>query len=175
MRMKIKRGIRLSVLSLVLTAAVGLVGATSISEPINTSQSFLWKLSHAQGIGAVEAIAVLSEDHALYFVSLPSVAEIYIHAMPFQVGDKYIPVSTPADFRFEDVVKLILRLVRLFQAVALYIVLSICHVQAVFQGQFLADTGAAQTLVPVRNGIAILSQKVCLKVSKKGPTLAWQP
>lgn len=58
LRMKIKRGIRLSVLSLVLTAVVGLVGATSIPEPINTSQSFLWKLSHAQGIGAVEAIEV---------------------------------------------------------------------------------------------------------------------
>ena len=28
--------------------------------------------------------------------------------------------------------------------------------QAVFQGQFLADTGTAQTLVPVRNGIAVV-------------------
>ena len=106
--------------------------------------------------GAVEAIAVLGKYNALYFVSLPSVAEIHFHTLPFQVGDKHVPVAAPAYFGFEYVVKLILRLVWFFQAVALDILLTANHVQAVFQGQFLADTDTAQTLVPVRNGITVV-------------------
>ena len=54
--------------------------------------------------GAVETIAVLGEDNALFFVSLFPVTEIHFHTLPFQVGDKYIPVSTPEDFGFEDVI-----------------------------------------------------------------------
>lgn len=79
-------------------------------------------------------VAVLGEDYALNLVSLPSVTEMYFHALTFQVGDKHVPVAAPADFRFEDVVKLIFRLVRLFQAVALDIILTASHVQAVLHG-----------------------------------------
>ena len=42
--------------------------------------------------GAVEAIAIFGENNALYLISLPSVAEIHFHTLPFQVGDKHIPV-----------------------------------------------------------------------------------
>ena len=79
-------------------------------------------------------VAVLGEDNALYFVGLPLVLEINFHSLPFQVGDKHVPVAASADFRFEDVVKLIFRLVRLFQAVALDIILTASHVQAVLHG-----------------------------------------
>ena len=58
-------------------------------------------------------------------------AEMHFHTLPFQVGDKHVPVAASADFRFEDVVKLVFRFVRLFQAVALDIILPVCHVQAV--------------------------------------------
>ena len=82
--------------------------------------------------------------------------EMYFHSLPFQVGDKHVPVAASADFHFDDVVKRIFRPVWLFQAVAFDIVLSASHMQAVFQGQFLADAGTAQTLVPVRYGIAVV-------------------
>ncbi len=70
-------------------------------------------------LGAVETVAVLGEYNALYLVGLSLVFEMYFHTLPLQVSDKHVPVAAPADFRFEDVVQLIFRLVRLFQTVAL--------------------------------------------------------
>ena len=81
--------------------------------------------------GAVETVAVLGKDYALYLDLMPVVVELKYHPQPLQVDDKHIPVTAPADFRFEDVVKLILRLVRLFQAVALDVLFPVCHMQPV--------------------------------------------
>lgn len=53
-------------------------------------------------LGAVDVVAVLGEHYTLYFVRLPLVLEMHFHILPFQVGDKHIPVATPADFSFED-------------------------------------------------------------------------
>lgn len=64
-------------------------------------------------LGTVETVAVLGEYNSLYLVSLPLVLELHFHSLPFQVGNKHIPIAAPADFRFNDVVKLILRPVRL--------------------------------------------------------------
>ena len=77
-------------------------------------------------------VAVLDEDNALYFICLTLVLEMHFHTLTFQVGGKHVPVTTPTDLLFENVVKLVLGLVRLFQSVALDTVFSIRHVQAVF-------------------------------------------
>lgn len=53
-------------------------------------------------LGTVETVAVLGEYNTLHLVRLPLVPEMHFHALPFQVGDKYVPVATPADFSFED-------------------------------------------------------------------------
>ena len=45
-----------------------------------------------------------------------------LYRLPFQVGDKHVPVAASADFHFDDVVKRIFRPVWLFQAVAFDIV-----------------------------------------------------
>ena len=110
----------------------------------------MWKLERAcrqsetpVHLGAVEMVAILGEYHTLYFVRLSSVTEMHFRSLPFQIGDKHVPVSTSADLRFKDVVKLVLCLIRLFQSVTFDILLAVCHVQAVFQGKFLADTGVA--------------------------------
>ena len=81
--------------------------------------------------GAVEMVAIHGEYNTLHLAGLPLVLEMNFHALPLQVDDKHIPVTAPADFRFEDVVKLILRLVRLFQAVALDVLFPVCHMQPV--------------------------------------------
>lgn len=101
-------------------------------------------------------VAIHGEYNTLHLAGLPLMLEMYFHSLPFQVGDKHVPVAASADFHFDDVVKRIFRPVWLFQAVAFDIVLSASHMQAVFQGQFLADAGTAQTLVPVRYGIAVV-------------------
>ncbi len=77
--------------------------------------------------GAVEMIAVLGEDHALYFVHLPFVLEPHFHALPIQVGDKHVPIAAPADLGFGDVVKLVLYPVRLFQPLTLDVILAVCN------------------------------------------------
>ena len=51
-------------------------------------------------LGAVEMVAILGEYHALYFVRLPLVLEMHFHSLPFQVGDKHVPVAAPADLLF---------------------------------------------------------------------------
>ena len=79
-------------------------------------------------LGAVETVAVFGEDYTLYFVRLPLVLEMHFHSLPFQVGDKHVPVAAPADLHFEDVVKLVLRPVRLFQPLTLNVILAVCHV-----------------------------------------------
>lgn len=107
-------------------------------------------------LGAVEAVAVHGKDNTLNLVCLPLVLEADFHALPVEVGDKHVPVSAPAGFRFEDVVKFVLRPVRLLQAVALDVLLAVRHIQTVFQRQLPADTGAAYPLVSVRNGPAIV-------------------
>ncbi|EXZ85192.1 hypothetical protein M069_0266 [Bacteroides fragilis str. B1 (UDC16-1)] len=91
---------------------------------------------------------------------MPFMLEADFHPLTVQVGDKHIPVAAPADFRFQYVVQPVLRPVRLLQTVALDILLAASHVQTVFQGKFLADTGAAQPLVPVRNGPAVIAYAV---------------
>lgn len=72
-------------------------------------------------------IAVLGEDHALYFVRLPFVLEPHFHVLPIQVGDKHVPIAAPADLGFEDVVKLVLYPVRLFQPLTLDVILAVCN------------------------------------------------
>ena len=102
-------------------------------------------------------VAVHGEDHALHFICLSLVFEAGFYTLTVQVGDKHVPVAAPADFRFQYVVQPVLRPVRLLQSVALDILLAASHVQTVFQGKFLADTGAAQTLVPVRYCLAVIA------------------
>ena len=68
-------------------------------------------------------VAILGEYHTLYFVRLSSVTEMHFRSLPFQIGDKHVPVSTSADLRFKDVVKLVLCLIRLFQSVTFDILL----------------------------------------------------
>lgn len=109
---------------------------------------------------AVEMVAALNENNALYFVRLPLVLEMHFHSLTLQVGGKHVPVAAPADLRFEDVVKLVLRPVRLFQPLTLDVILAVYHVQPVLLRKFLADAGTVQSLVPVRNGVAVVVDAV---------------
>ena len=62
----------------------------------------------------IKMVAVLGEYNALHLVRLSFALERNLHALPFQVGDKHVPVAAPADLPFENVVKLVFGLVRLF-------------------------------------------------------------
>ena len=88
------------------------------------------------------------------------VLEADLHALTVQVGDKHIPVAAPADFRFQNVVQPVFSPVRLFQAIELDILLAVSHVQTIFQGKLLADTGAAQPIVSVRECPAVIAYAV---------------
>ena len=101
-------------------------------------------MSSAKGL---QIIAVADHNAIANVAAAREVGEaldvLHFRSLPFQIGDKHVPVSTSADLRFKDVVKLVLCLIRLFQSVTFDILLAVCHVQAVFQGKFLADTGVA--------------------------------
>lgn len=60
----------------------------------------------------------------------------------------------------KSVVQFAFRPVRLFQPFALDIILAVCHVKPVLPRKFLADTGTAQPLVPVRNDVAAVVNAV---------------
>ena len=55
-------------------------------------------------LGAVETVAVLCEYNALHLVCPFLVFETDFHTLPFQIGNKHVPVTAPAYLFFENVV-----------------------------------------------------------------------